>query len=225
MKISLIITTFNWPESLSLVLSSIRVQTLKPDEIIIADDGSDSRTKDLILSFNKQFDLKIIHSWQEDKGFRAARSRNKAILKSSGDYIILVDGDMVLHRDFVKDHVACAENGYFVQGRRVLLSEQESKKAIIQKKIKFSLFSSGLKNRKNAIHSKILFMLFSNKKNHLERIKSCNMAFFKEDCINVNGFNNDIEGWGREDSEFIVRMMNNGINRKTIRFGIIQYGR
>ena len=49
------------------------------------------------------------------------------------------------------------------------------------------------------------------------------MAFFKKDCIAVNGFNNEFEGWGREDSEFIVRMINNNVNRKNLRFNAIQY--
>jgi hypothetical protein len=48
------------------------------------------------------------------------------------------------------------------------------------------------------------------------------MAFFKQDCININGFNNDFEGWGREDSEFVVRLLNSGINRKNLRFNAIQ---
>jgi predicted glycosyltransferase involved in capsule biosynthesis len=87
----------------------------------------------------------------------------------------------------------------------------------------FSFTSSGLKNRKNAIHSKVLSKLFSNKKNTLRGIKSCNLAFFKQDCISVNGFNNEFEGWGREDSEFIVRLQNKGIKRKNIRFNAIQF--
>ena len=49
------------------------------------------------------------------------------------------------------------------------------------------------------------------------------MAFYKTDCININGFNNDFEGWGREDSEFIARLINSGIIRKNIRFSAIQY--
>ena len=49
------------------------------------------------------------------------------------------------------------------------------------------------------------------------------MAFFKQDCVNVNGFNNDFEGWGREDSEFAVRLLNSGINRKNLRFNAIQF--
>ena len=164
MKISLIITTFNWPESLLLVLESIRHQSIMPNEIIIADDGSNESTSRLILSFNKQFDLNVIHSWQEDNGFRAARSRNKAILKSSGDYIILIDGDILLHYNFVKDHIDCAEPGYFIQGSRTLISKKETQKALTEKNVNFSFFSSELKNRKNSIHSEILSLIFSNKK-------------------------------------------------------------
>jgi len=223
MKISLIITTFNWPESLLLVLESIRHQSLMPDEIIIADDGSNESTRRLISSFNKQFDLNVIHSWQKDNGFRVARSRNKALLKSSGNYIILIDGDIVLHHNFVKDHIDFAEPGHFVQGSRALLSRKETQKVLAKKNVNFSFFSSELKNRKNSIHSKILSMIFSNKKNHLEGIKSCNMAFYMKDCININGFNNDFEGWGREDSEFVARLMNSAIKRKNIRFKAIQF--
>jgi len=223
MKLTIIITTFNWPDALLLVLESIRNQTRVPDEIIIADDGSDEKTKKLITNFKNQFNANIIHSWQENNGFRAARSRNKAIIKSSGEYIILIDGDTILHPNFVKDHIACAEPGYFIQGSRALLSVQETQKALVNKNVNLSFFSPELKNRKNSIHSKILSSIFSNKKNHLQGIKSCNMAFYRKDCININGFNNEFEGWGREDSEFAVRLFNNAIKRKNVRFNAIQF--
>jgi glycosyltransferase involved in cell wall biosynthesis len=223
MKITLIITTFNWPESLFLVLQSVRYQIMVPDEIIIADDGSDHKTKELVNHFNKKYGLQIMYSWQENIGFRAAKSRNKAILKTSGDYIILIDGDTILHRSFVKDHFDEAESGYFSQGSRVLISEKETQILLRTKKINFSLFSSNLKNRKNSIHSEFLSLLFSSKNNHHHGVKSCNMAFFREDCIAINGFNNDFEGWGREDSEFVIRLINNGIKRKNIRFKAIQF--
>jgi len=223
MKLTLIITTYNWPESLLLVIESIKRQTILPDEVIIADDGSAKETKDLINNFKKDTNLNIVHSWQEDKGFRAARSRNNAIFKSSGDYIVLIDGDTILHTNFVKDHIANAESGFFVQGSRALLSEKQTKKALAEKTVNFPFFSSGLKNRKNSIHSKFLSAMFSSKKNHLLGIKSCNMAFYKKDCLNINGFNNEFEGWGREDSEFVVRLINSGIKRKNVRFNAIQF--
>ena len=134
MKITLIISTYNWQEALFLVIESIRRQTIPPDEIVIADDGSNDKTKNLIAYFNKEFVMNIIHSWQKDKGFRAARSRNKAILKSSGTYIVLIDGDIIMHPNFIKGHIINAEPGHFIQGSRALLSEKETKKILNGKK-------------------------------------------------------------------------------------------
>ena len=223
MRVSLIIATYNWPESLILALRSIEKQTIVPEEVIIADDGSTAETKEIIDKFQKDSDLNIIHSWQEDKGFRVAQSRNKAIVKSSGDYIILVDGDMILHHKFIQDHIKNAQANYFVQGSRVLLTEDKSEKILDSKRTSFSFFSTGLKNRKNAIRSNLLSKIFSSKKNYLKGVRSCNMAFFKDDCMKVNGFNEDFIGWGREDSEFAVRLLNSGINRKNVRFNMIQF--
>ena len=223
MRLSLIITTYNRPESLELVLRSIECQTITPEEVIIADDGSTSETKALVSRFQQDSELNIIYSWQEDKGFRAAKSRNKAIVKSNADYIVLIDGDVILHPRFIEDHASNAKSGYFVQGSRVLLTQKMTSRVLDQQKINFSFFSIGLLNRQNALYSSFLSRLMSRDKNFLGSIKSCNMAFFKQDCINVNGFNNDFNGWGREDSEFIVRLFNNGIRRKSLHFNAIQY--
>ena len=223
MKVSLIISTYNRPDALLLVLRSIEAQVSKPFEVIIADDGSTNETKEVVDSFQKKSDLSVIHSWQEDSGFRLAKSRNKAIAKASGKYIVLIDGDMILHRKFIEDHINSAELGYFVQGSRVLLTQDKTKMVLNNNDKKFAFISSGLQNRKNAIHSNSLSKLFSNKKNTLRGIRACNLAFFKQDCIAVNGFNNDFEGWGREDSEFVVRLVNSGINRQNLRFSAIQF--
>ena len=223
MELTLIITTYNWPESLSLVIKSIENQSVYPDEVIIADDGSAQETRDLINDFKRSSKLNIVHVWQEDIGFRAARSRNNAIFESTGDYIVLIDGDTILHSNFLKDHMASAEPGFFVQGSRALLSKKITKKILAEKKINFSFFTFGIMNRKNSINSRFLSLIFSNKNNNLNGIKSCNMGFYRQDCFNINGFNNDFEGWGREDSEFVVRLINSGLKRKNVRFNAIQF--
>ena len=223
MQISLIITTYNRPDALLLVLKSVECQSLVPDEVIIADDGSNEHTQESIDNFITHSSINIIHSYQNDKGFRAAKSRNKAISKSTGDYIILIDGDMILHRNFIYDHKKNAQNGFFTQGGRVLLSRKKSDEVLESGNLVFNIFSKGLSNRKNALHSDLLSKLLSRKKNYLRGLKTCNVSFYKKDCISVNGFNNNFEGWGREDSEFFVRLMNKGVNRKTLRFNAIQY--
>ena len=148
MKTTLIITTYNWPQALELVLLSVKKQFLMPDEVIIADDGSTSETEELIKKISKDFPVEIKHVWQNDEGFRAAMIRNKAIAKSEGDYIIGIDGDMILHPLFIKDHIKNAKKNRYIQGSRVLLSEEKTKTVLKNKQIIFHFFERGLFSNK-----------------------------------------------------------------------------
>ena len=223
MKVSLIITTYNWPEALELCLLSILDQNRLPDEVIVADDGSSDETRLLVEKIASYAVVPIRHSWQEDKGFRAARSRNKAIVKSSCDYIIMVDGDVILDRNFIKDHIHQAKPGCFIQGSRVLLEEARTKEILRTGDTTFFFFSPGIDNRKNCIRSRFLTKIFSKNGNYLEGIRACNTSFWKKDALSINGFNEDFEGWGREDSEFACRLMNKGINRLNVKFMALVY--
>lgn len=223
MRVSLIITTYNWSEALELVLKSVNIQKILPNEVIIADDGSKADTKNLINRYKKIMNTPLIHSWQEDYGFRASRSRNKAISKAKYEYIVLIDGDIIMHKNFISDHIDNLEKGYFIQGSRVLIGKKKSNDIIKKSKLEFSFFENDIKNRKNTINNKLLSFMFSNKKDNLKGIRTCNMSFFQEDFIKINGFNEDFNGWGREDSELVVRFLNNNIHRKNIRFNCTSY--
>lgn len=223
MKVSLIITTYNWPDALELVLKSIWTQTVLVDEILVADDGSKKNTKELIEKISRHSKIPIVHVWQEDDGFRAASVRNKAIRQASHEYLILIDGDMILHPYFIEDHLNYAQKNTFVQGSRVLLLEEKTKEVLEQKIDHLTFFETGLANRKNAIHSNILYKLFSKQNRTLKGIKTCNFALYRRDAFKVNGFNEEFIGWGREDSEFAVRLMNAGIKRQDIKFHAIAY--
>ena len=223
MHISLIVTTYNRPDALELVLKSIQYQSLQPFEVIIADDGSNNKTKEVITNFIIKTKLNIKHSFQEDLGFRAAKSRNKAIALAKGDYIILIDGDMILHPEFIKDHASNAKNGFFIQGSRVLFPKDMTNHIIKTNHFKFNFFHIGVSNRLNSVHSRFLSRIFSIKRNYLKGVKTCNMSFYLKDFISINGFNNDFEGWGREDSEFVARLLNKGVNRNTLKFSAIHF--
>ena len=222
-RVSLIIATFNWENALNLVFRSALEQTIEPDEIIIADDGSGPDTKDLIESFKLLTKIPIIHSWQKDEGYRLAMSRNKAISIARHDYVIVVDGDCVLHPHFIHDHIINANENCFCIGSRSLLSEKITTKAFQTQKIDVNFFSAGLKNRKNILHSDLLAKLFTHNTLNYGSMRGCNMAFWKKDVIKVNGFNEDFISWGREDSEFAVRMLNAGVVRKNIKFNALVY--
>ena len=218
---SLVITTYNSPEVLDLVLRSALVQSEPPCEIIVADDGSTNDTAMLIEAHRAAATIPVIHVWQEDLGFRAATSRNKAIASAKGNYVVIVDGDMLLNHNFIKDHKRMALKGSFIQGSRVLLSQEYTASRIATKNISVSLFEKGLKNRKNALRFPLLSRLLAFNSSSIAGIRSCNMSFFRNDCIRVNGFNEDFVGWGREDSEFAVRLVNSGILRRNVRFSAL----
>ncbi len=220
---SLVITTYNSPDVLDLAIRSALAQSEPPCEIIVADDGSTSDTAILVEAHNAASRIPVTHVWQEDRGFRAAASRNGAIAAARGNYIVIIDGDMLLHSDFIRDHKRMALKGTFIQGSRVLLSMENTRQRLETRRISVSLFEKGLGNRKNAVRSPLLSRLFVMKGRALNGIRSCNMSFFREDCLRVNGFNEDFVGWGREDSEFAVRLINCGIFRRNVRFSAIAY--
>lgn len=218
MLTTLIIATYNWHEALELVLLSILNQTKKPDDIIIADDGSTSSTKDLIKKYLPKFRGKLKHIWQEDKGFRKTKILNRAVLQAKGEYIIQIDGDIILHKNFIKDHVNIAEKQTFIHGSRVLLNKKTSSKTLSIRSINPNYLKIGNKNIFNAIRSTTLSVIFSRKSKNRKGTRGCNFSFWKEDFISINGYNEDMIGWGKEDTELSVRLMNNNIVQYKLKF-------
>ncbi|OYX84027.1 MAG: glycosyl transferase [Flavobacteriales bacterium 32-34-25] len=223
MKIALLISTYNWPESLELVLKSALTQTQLPDEIIIADDGSNDRTKLLIEQFSQQSHIPIHHVWQEDIGFRKSKILNKAIAQTSSDYIIQIDGDCIMHKNFVKDHLIEAKKGMYLYGSRVNILPNFVSDILLKKKISFNLFSKEIKNRTRSLHIPFLSKLFKEHQGISKKFRGCNVSYWREDFININGYNEDFEGWGREDSDLVIRLGNNGVKAKRIRYSAIVY--
>lgn len=229
MTVDLIITTYNRPDALECVLKSVINQTILPSQVIIADDGSTNETTALIERYQIDFPTTLIHSWQEDKGFRAAESRNLALSKVQSDYVIIVDGDLILEKHFVEDHLNFAEKGYFLQGGRILMTEDKTADVLKSptEKLSVNIFDSSLESRwekrLTAFRSDILGKLFAKELKNRTKIRSCNMSFYYEDIKKINGFNNEIVGWGREDSEFAERLFNLGIKGKLIKFIALGY--
>ncbi len=227
LKSSLIIATYNWKEALELVLLSVLSQSEKPYEIIIADDGSTDDTKELVKRFKEKFSFPLIHVWHKDKGFRLAEIRNKAIKKASGNYIIQIDGDTILHKDFIKDHRKYARKGNFISGTRVLLGKDISQKLFKSKRIKVHFFTNDITNIHYTLRIPLFTNLFKSPSDDIEKVihsvRGCNMSFWKDDLIEVNGYDENMAGWGREDSELSARLVNNGLKKINLKFSAIQY--
>jgi len=220
MKLSLIVITYNWKEALDLVFKSIAQQVDMPDEVLVADDGSRPDTAEVVAKWAKQLPTPVHHVWQEDVGFRAARARNLAIAKASGDYLVLVDGDMVMHPNFIEDHRRAARRGYFMQGARLLTGPKITKHLLDQGQTRLNFFSPDIKRRRHTIRNGLLRWLVMRRTIvNQKAIKSCNQGYWRDDLIKVNGFNEAMVGYSREDNELAVRLFNSGVARKNLKFG------
>ena len=223
-SVSLIVSTYNWKEALSLGLKSIERQTVLPKEVVIADDGSSEETKAMIVGICKSFPIPIIHVWHEDEGFQLSKIRNKAIARTSGEYIIQIDGDLILERHFIQDHIAFRKPGSFVSGSRIIMSKSLSEKLLSNSSIKIKLTDEGLVNLMNGIRIPVLSKRLDNYKNgNIYYVRGCNMAFWKKDLITVNGYNEDFIGWGREDNEIGLRLVHSGIRKRIIKFSGVAF--
>jgi glycosyltransferase involved in cell wall biosynthesis len=224
---SLLISTYNWTNALNLCMTSLKGQSVLPNEIVICDDGSRKDTAELVDSFRKDFPIPINHVWQEDEGFQLAKIRNRGFAAAKGAYIIQVDGDLVFHKHFIKDHLAFAKNGFFTTGSRVLLSPQTTEALFKNASIDIKQYSINNRNLFNGLRIPSFHNFFSRKYKSKAKykyyVKGCNMAFWKKDLLDVNGYNEDFTGWGREDSELAIRLINAGINKRFLKFGSISY--
>lgn len=220
---SLIIATYNWAEALQCSLLSVMKQKILPAEVVIADDGSDYRTREVICTMQRTSPVPIIHAWHEDRGFRKSQILNKAIGLCSGAYVIQVDGDVLLHASFIQDHLAAAERGTFIRGTRARLTPAKTDEMLRNTGTDVSFFSKGVYNRFNAVRLPVLQSLGQRKEMKCRSVRGSNLAYWKDDFLRVNGYNNELSGWGHEDEELAARFINNNIIKKIVKLGAVQY--
>ncbi|WP_341836978.1 glycosyltransferase family 2 protein [Chitinophaga pollutisoli] len=212
--VGLLISTYNWPKALEAVLKSVMRQSRMPDEIIIADDGSGAATESVIRKYAALMGIPFRHAWHKDDGFRKSIILNKAVKLSESDYIIEIDGDIVLHPRFVEDHVRHAQKGVFIQGARTMVEENRTKGILRTGDFDtIFFFTPGISNRFNSLRIPLLSWLFQLSRQDATKTRGCNLAFWREDFIAVNGYNNTFSGWGSEDNEFAARLINAGIKK------------
>ena len=221
---SVIVTTYNREDALEAVLRSLGCQTDRDFEVIIADDGSSAATARMIESWKGKIKIgqHLEHVWHEDRGFRAAEIRNRAILAARGAYCIFLDGDCIVRRDFIANHRRLAEPGWFVTGNRILLSLSLTAMVLREKLTPetWTLASwlvqrcRGGINRVSALLRLPLGPLRRLRQHAWQGARSCNLAVWRADLDRVDGFDADYSGWGKEDSDFIARLLHAGVRRK-----------
>ena len=220
--ISVIVTTYNREDALDAVLRSLARQDDRDFEVIVADDGSGEATAKLVDAWKAKFGRRLDHVWHADRGFRAAEIRNRAILAARGAYCIFLDGDCIVRPDFIATHRRLAEPGWFVTGNRVLLSADLTTE-VLREKLNpaswgfgrwFAERWRGGVNRLSALLHLPLGPLRRLRQRVWQGARSCNLAIWRTDLDCIDGFDADYSGWGKEDSDIIVRLLHAGVRRK-----------
>src|SRR5882757_1084540 len=224
--ISLIVTTYNREDALDAVLSALSRQGDRGFEVVVADDGSGPATAAMVEHWRSRVGAPLDHVRQADRGFRAAEIRNRAILACRGDYCIFLDGDCIARPNFIAMHRRLAEGGWFVTGNRVLLSGALTT-AVLRDGLQPQAWSAaqwlrqrrrGGVNRLAAVLRLPLGRLRKLRSRHWRGARSCNLAVWRSDLDRVDGFDASFSGWGREDSDLLVRLLHCGLGRKDGRF-------
>jgi glycosyltransferase involved in cell wall biosynthesis len=222
-KCSLVTPTYNWPQALELLLESVLHQSILPNEVIIADDGSKPETTELIQKYQAIFPIPLLHVWHEDNGNQKPKIMNKAIAKAQYEYIIEIDGDIIMNKFFVEDHLKNAQKGVYLFGSRVNIQENILEELFKNKSTHFNFFSKGIKKRGRTIRLPFMMKFAKLHDERSGKLRGCNMSFWREDFIKVNGFNEGLVGWGIDDSELIQRLHNIGIKGKRLKYAGIAY--
>lgn len=215
MKLSLIIATYNQRDALEKVLAGVSLQKVRPDEILIADDGSGESTHELIDGWRRKAAAPVRHLWHPDNGFLKTTILNKAVAAATGEYLVFLDGDCVPHPLFIADHRALAEYGFWVQGRRCFVREPYVTAFTPGKTAIWQWALRGRISRPHKSSHLPLPLVFRNQKQR--GILGCNMAYWRDDIVQVNGFDETYVGRGMgADSDLGSRLYNLGRQRKFV---------
>lgn len=228
-KISVIVTTYNSERWLRNVLVGFREQTEKHFELVIADDGSTSSTKELIDTCRSWFVFPIKHVWHPDEGFQKSKILNRAILHATTDYLLFTDGDCIPRKDFIHVHLENKEEGYFLSGGYFKLPMSISEAITEEEIVQQNCFRvSWLAKKGLPINFKCTklttWKFFAHFMNWITPTKRSwnghNASGFKSDLLAVNGFNHAML-YGGLDRELGERLFNFGLVSKQIRYEAI----
>lgn len=230
-KCSIIISVYKDTDSLDLILESLCNQTIIPDEIIISEDGNSIKMSDYVkVAKEKYKKLDINHLFQEDIGWRKNIALNRAIVASKYEYLIFIDGDCVPFDDFIENHLGQATKRIVLAGKRVELGENitreiRSKKLTVSKLTNnywlyvIKLINDKTRHLEDILHISYKSFLSPYIKKEVNYIIGCNWSAFKEDILEINGFDETytLPSVG-EDVDLGWRFRGLGIELKSCRY-------
>jgi len=214
-KTSLIITVFNRSQSLRKALLSLKNQSIKPDELILSDDGSEEDVINAISGIVRKFDFPVKYVRQANKGFRLAKARNNGVRNAVGDLIIFLDQDLIHTAGLIRTFITNLRENRFITGMPIWLDEEQSLKITEQKIINNDYLHLIDENLIDGIvkqfkKDKIYYYLHKLKLTNKPRMRGGFCAINKSDLEKINGYDEKYIGWGNEDDDVARRLYQMG---------------
>lgn len=218
---AIIVCTYQRPRNLKSCLISIAAQTGVDGqfELVVADDGSNDETADLVSEFQRRVDFPVRFTAHEHDGFHPARCRNEGVLASNAPYLLFLDGDCVIPRDHVRNHLAQRRPTTVCGGDCFRLTEEQSDRV-----------AGGVDGREELERLVPLRERWRVTRNHLDaklnwllrnpskpKLFAGNIGMWRRDLELVNGFDQKFLHWGGEDDDLRMRLIQAGLTIRSIR--------
>lgn len=231
MKITVIVPTYNRPRALDLCIRSLAGQSLLPQEVLVADDGSGPETRQTVerLAGEMKGRFPVIHVWQEDIGFRKPMILNETVRRSTGDYLVFIDGDCIAHRDFLLAHRDAGSPDAIVSGKRVELGKALTERLLASGRpditlgtlVWDSIFGRRPKTRK-VEEALVVRNRHIRKALHRDEITDdgvwgCNFSLTRDLFYGINGCDEEFLDGSIEDNDLGIRVLNQGKYVRSLR--------
>lgn len=218
-SLSLIVSSYNQPNALALVFEGLLTQTAPIDELLIADDGSEPDTQELVDAFAARAPFPVVFTTQEDRGFRKPRALNNAIRAASGGDLLFLDGDCIPPPRWAEHHAnALARGADFSTAGYVLMdlarTRSVSAAEIAAGRIDERCSESERRKFRKIHRRQLLYRLLGQRKR--PKIRGGNWAATRDSLHAVNGFDERFDGFGKEDSDIRNRLRNAGFKGRSL---------
>jgi glycosyltransferase involved in cell wall biosynthesis len=223
-RLSVIVTTYNNPRALTLVLAGLERQTVREFELLIADDGSGPETAALVAQHASRGRMPIRHVWHPDEGFRKCMISNKAILAASGEYLVFFDGDCLPPSRCLEAHLRAARPGSYLAGGKIPMSKALGSRLTVEQIERGMLDGVGLwwlgvgKRRRLLLsHLPVLRDIMDRRVPRQPAWRGENSSAFAADLHRIGGFDERFT-YGFEDADLGHRLQAAGVQGRSLRY-------